>query len=1710
MINLRRFDIVALPFFLVLMMMFPSSTFAQQTAEGPQDYVPPELQASDPEIKAYLDTAEKLSREGNYSESFQQLQKTLGVCTGKGLVADKALIEAKLGVASFVQGKLDDAKEYWVHSLSDSQSASNLVLQADVLVAISSMAQGAGNLTEALELITKAVDLARKSKNLFMQSRCLGELGRLQLTQGKREEARASVDEALRIDRLNRYKWEARHTLYLAWVTSPDNTNLDQAITLVRSARDLAIKYEDYLTFMQASTSLGQALVQKGQLNEGIAILEHSRVGNSAEGKPLFQRPAPYQAAMSLPYPRVAFLEAMAMAYQTGQRPDDALKSWQELYDVAQSAGFTLAAAEAAFKMAGIYSSKKEPVKAISYYSLAEKGWKAAGNTARRIDALTSEASLLFQQGEGDKSVQIDEELLPLQKSSKNSTGQFITDLAMAEILQPKGDLDRTAQALKDAESLLSSDLAIPNLEPRFVLELYGRECDLADKRGDPLQALIALEKAMLPAGTVADVSFAEWKKKQAFIEQQVRKRFSDFDVRRKAIKAYESGDFANALVYYELLEDFDLTDAIWNDKVDDYRKSNPENFNRLLNLPFKVITQSDGAHMLERNLEEMGPIGKNVKLSILWVLSNHYTLEQRPDMVVKFASAALPLLKLGEQDQPNRWDVEIVCELAASFLLQNNIDAASDKAGLCVQSAKKLGDPEHLGLAHAINVLVNQAAGRHTEAQESQRFLLQHSPEDPQHYVELAQLQAQQGNWSEAIQSWQTALPLYQRKKDLKGAASTHLSLASAITSSKGSNNDVRENLEQALTLYRQLGDGEGQVRACMFFGEFYSKNKEPKKANEYFENALKLSRELKRADLEAGVLSEAGQAYKRSGAPGSALEYYKNSAAIYHNIKDLSDEALQLRNEAWAFNDLHKPEEAFEVALNAKRLADASGSWFARYWVRRQLAWGYENRGEYENALAVLGEALTISDSAHQPLNSASARLMLAEVLTAVGGWEQALDAINVSLPIFRQFKDTDGEISAYRDLMGIYGARDSELKDLDKALEYYQLADVIVGNKDPERAASLSLTVGDIYWQQKRFKEAIAKVNGVLDYYVRTKDDWNQGVALITLAEAQRSDGDVHAAAISLARAEPLVTRMQNFYMTGRLYYARANLLKTEGQFKNAIEQYERVIALLEQIKSTSDLDIRRKASENYGFVYGELIDTYYSLSNEDKLNKLAAADNALRYSELNKSRLFTNSWGRTFIDVLKLQLPAELQQREQTLSARQDALQSELAQSMSGQGRKAEKDVREELRSLANEKSALEKEIRQANPAYAEARYPQPVAISDLPLHPGETFIEFKMLEEALLVWIVSGSQDGPHLVAFYKVDHPRQWFEERILEIRKAFNRNQPHEFDPQISEQLFNGLFPVPFAQYVTTAKSIIFVPDDILFLLPFEILSPNASKSQYVLLKTPTSYFPSAVALRLSRAILRSKREWRAQFIGIADPVISKDDERYASASILSKIESLTPQSPARETQPLVRAQVSVDSLKTRGYIFDRLPNTATEVRNIAALFPSAAITRTGVDARKRELLQTDLGTFRFVHFATHGFFPVEPGIREPALVLSYDGEEEERMMLTLSEVLQLKLHAEMVVLSACNTGSGKVTRAEGVASLGTAFLAAGASSVTVSLWKVDDKSTAILMQEFYRNLLKGMPKDAALAAARSTLVSKSKDYTNPFYWAPFVLTGE
>ena len=315
-------------------------------------------------------------------------------------------------------------------------------------------------------------------------------------------------------------------------------------------------------------------------------------------------------------------------------------------------------------------------------------------------------------------------------------------------------------------------------------------------------------------------------------------------------------------------------------------------------------------------------------------------------------------------------------------------------------------------------------------------------------------------------------------------------------------------------------------------------------------------------------------------------------------------------------------------------------------------------------------------------------------------------------------------------------------------------------------------------------------------------------------------------------------------------------------------------------------------------------------------------------------------------------------------------------------------------------------------------------------------------------------------------------------------------------------------LFPGGAGQLLEQSQEIIVIPDDALFVLPLELLSPSASKGDFLFLKKATTYYPSAASLRLRRSANHSST-WQSALLGIADPITSPEDERFELAHVLKGPEK-NPANGTIETNTDRRAS-DPERLKSRGFSFERLPGTATELQTIAALLKERkepVEVRFGLNATKTELLDTDLSKFRFLHFATHGVLPVDTGIQEPSLVLSYDGLKPEHMFLSMSEILNLKLQSESVVLSACNTGSGKISKAEGVMSLGRAFLASGSASVTVSLWQVSDQSTAVLMANYYQGLLKGKKKSLALAEARySVFASGSKD---PFFWAPFIVIGE
>ncbi|MGA9414186.1 MAG: hypothetical protein WBV60_05800 [Terriglobales bacterium] len=403
-IPLSGFRYLVLLFVFFLLSSFAIAALEASQPATHQKYVPPELQVADPNVKAYLDSAEKAAELGNDGECLTSLQKALELATKRESLADKGIVETRLGVYYFAQGKVEDAKSQWANSLSDGMAVSNLVLQADVLVALAALQQASGHLDQAMNTVKQALDFSRKSKNVYIESRVLGEFGRLQLLAGKQADARASIEEALQIDRVNRYDWEAGHLLYMAWVSAAES-KADKAIELATSARDLAVKNENYLTFVQASQFLGLACVHTGRTDEGIRTLELARRGVSEQSKPLFQSPEGYSRAISRPYLKVVFFEALGMAYEAANRPDDALKSWQDMYDAATTSSSTLARAESSRHLADLYKTKKELAKSVDYYALAADASASAGNEQSRTEALTLEATLLFQQHEKEKAL---------------------------------------------------------------------------------------------------------------------------------------------------------------------------------------------------------------------------------------------------------------------------------------------------------------------------------------------------------------------------------------------------------------------------------------------------------------------------------------------------------------------------------------------------------------------------------------------------------------------------------------------------------------------------------------------------------------------------------------------------------------------------------------------------------------------------------------------------------------------------------------------------------------------------------------------------------------------------------------------------------------------------------------------------------------------------------------------------------------------------------------------------------------------------------------------------------------------------------------------------------------------------------------------------------------------------------------------------------
>jgi CHAT domain-containing protein len=306
--------------------------------------------------------------------------------------------------------------------------------------------------------------------------------------------------------------------------------------------------------------------------------------------------------------------------------------------------------------------------------------------------------------------------------------------------------------------------------------------------------------------------------------------------------------------------------------------------------------------------------------------------------------------------------------------------------------------------------------------------------------------------------------------------------------------------------------------------------------------------------------------------------------------------------------------------------------------------------------------------------------------------------------------------------------------------------------------------------------------------------------------------------------------------------------------------------------------------------------------------------------------------------------------------------------------------------------------------------------------------------------------------------------------------------------DVDLAKQLYNILLG-PMGQR-TISRRVIVVPDGILHLLPFEILrDPSGS---FFMDNSTISYSPASTVLQVLRTATKLQ-EPRRSFLGVGDAPY--ENHNGVSENV---------RKPDGMRMRLLRG--FSETFGTRLY---DLPQTREEVLNISKAFGKDAVVLLGSEATETAFKSQPLADFNILHLAVHGFadpeFPERSG-----LVLGVDPRSRDDGLLQVREITRLHFNAELVTLSACDSGVGKLHGEEGITNVAEAFLASGAKSVVASLWSADDTYTLALMESFYAHIAQGQDSSAALRQAKLDLLSQHSRQVPPYYWAAFVLVGD
>jgi CHAT domain-containing protein len=500
-------------------------------------------------------------------------------------------------------------------------------------------------------------------------------------------------------------------------------------------------------------------------------------------------------------------------------------------------------------------------------------------------------------------------------------------------------------------------------------------------------------------------------------------------------------------------------------------------------------------------------------------------------------------------------------------------------------------------------------------------------------------------------------------------------------------------------------------------------------------------------------------------------------------------------------------------------------------------------------------------------------------------------------------------------------------------------------------------------------------------------------------------------------------------------------------------------------------------------------------------------------------------------------------AELARKEQDLNQQITFLtrfSKELAmQPSSMQLPEVQKKMRSDIEQLRQEAKTIFRSIEIDFPEYAELISPKPASLDRVQknLKSNEVLLTWFIGQTSSYVWAVSAN-GSPQ---FKALSVSQANLRKDISTLRKALDPQvsmveEIPAFNFALSHQLYKSLID-PVRSAFDGKNTLVLVPHDEIGQLPMGVLTTN----NFVLNSNPDLRFsnyrdapwlikkyalvtvPSATALTSLRSLPKPK-EGRLDYIAFGDPLFNVEQAK-ASEKVITKL-SVGTQLSSRGVALKLRSSPNTAQVSSAEVsILPRLPDTNEEIEEIAKVFnvdPKRDIylqKRANLD----EVLKANLANRKVVMFSTHGLVPGElNGLTQPALALTNPevlGQKGDGL-LKVDQILTLKLNADWVVLSACNTAAGEGDGAEALSGLGRAFFYAGARSLLVSSWPVDSQASRKLMTDLFKrqNQDKTISKPQALQQASLQLLSQgqpdakeeSYSYAHPLFWAPFMMVGD